>query len=153
MILCDTNVLVAAAQRDDLYHSQCANLITEMPRRGETLLIPATVIAEIAHLLGKKSAAVEATVLRTIARKPFELVNLVPDDLVRMAELVTKYDRENIGATDASLVALSERLGVTQIATVDRRDFFIMSTEQRPLTLLPENLPPPAHARVRGASR
>jgi hypothetical protein len=43
-----------------------------------------------------------------------------------MAELVGQYANLDLGAADASVVALAERLGVTTIATVDRRDFSVV---------------------------
>lgn len=58
-----------------------------------------------------------------------------------MAELVERYADLHLGTTDASIIALAERLGVTEIATIDRRHF----TAVRPrhvdaFTLLPETL-------------
>lgn len=51
------------------------------------------------------------------------------------------YDDLPLGTTDASVIALAERLGVREIATLDRRYF----TAVRPhhidaFTLLPETL-------------
>ena len=43
-----------------------------------------------------------------------------------MAERVGQYANLDLGAADASIVALAERLGVSTIATVDRRDFSIV---------------------------
>ena len=43
-----------------------------------------------------------------------------------MAELVWQYRDLPLGAADASIVALAERLAVTAIATVDRRDFRVV---------------------------
>ena len=47
----------------------------------------------------------------------------MPDDLVRMAELVRQYANLPLGATDASIVALAERLDARTIITLDRRHF------------------------------
>ncbi|MGH3612793.1 MAG: PIN domain-containing protein [Pseudonocardia sp.] len=53
---------------------------------------------------------------------PYQLVNLLDGDLRRMAELVRRYS-DRRGATDASIIAVAERLGVKRIATLNRRDF------------------------------
>ena len=58
-----------------------------------------------------------------------------------MAELVSQYDEMHLGTTDASVIALAERLEITEISTLDRRHF----TAVRPrhveaFTLLPERL-------------
>lgn len=76
-----------------------------------------------------------------VAEGSFEPVDLLLDDYARMAELAHQYADMPLGTTDASVVALSERLGVTEVATLDRRHF----TAVRPrhttaLTLLPERL-------------
>jgi predicted nucleic acid-binding protein len=42
-----------------------------------------------------------------------------------MAELVRKYADLPLGAVDASVVAIAERLGVREIATLDRRHFSV----------------------------
>jgi uncharacterized protein len=39
---------------------------------------------------------------------------------------MTTYADLRLGGTDASLVALAERLGVTRIATLNRRDFSVV---------------------------
>lgn len=76
-----------------------------------------------------------------VAEGGFEPVDLTAADYARMAELVKQYDDLRLGTTDASVIALAERLGVTEVATLDRRHF----TAVRPkhvdaLTLLPERL-------------
>jgi predicted nucleic acid-binding protein len=40
-----------------------------------------------------------------------------------MAELVEIYADFPLGTTDAAVVAVAERLGITEIATLDRRHF------------------------------
>lgn len=44
-------------------------------------------------------------------------------DWQRMIELVTKYSDLPLGATDASIVALAERLEATKLITLDREHF------------------------------
>ena len=55
-----------------------------------------------------------------------------------MAELVEAYADLRLGTVDASVIALAERLGLTSVATLDRRHFAVV----RPIhveafTLLP----------------
>jgi predicted nucleic acid-binding protein len=47
----------------------------------------------------------------------------IRNDLARMVELVEIYADFPLGATDAAVVAVAERLGVTEIATLDHRHF------------------------------
>jgi uncharacterized protein len=44
-------------------------------------------------------------------------------DLRRMAELVRRYADRRLGGTDASVIAICERLKIATVATVNRRDF------------------------------
>lgn len=47
-------------------------------------------------------------------------------DLTRMAELVRTYADFPLGAADASVIAVAERLNVTRIATIDHRHFRVV---------------------------
>ena len=62
-----------------------------------------------------------------------------PADYERMAELVGQYANLDLGAADASIVAIAERMGISQIATVDRRDFSVVRPKHIPaFELLPD---------------
>ena len=54
---------------------------------------------------------------------PFQLAGLTDTDLRRMAELVRRYADRHLGGTDASLIAVCERLAIVTVATVNLRDF------------------------------
>lgn len=47
-------------------------------------------------------------------------------DWLRIAELVARYRDLPLGTVDASVVTTAERLGITEIATVDRRHFTVV---------------------------
>ena len=51
---------------------------------------------------------------------------LTKADLERIVQLVDTYIDLPLGGTDASVVAIAERLGQTRIATLDRRHFSIV---------------------------
>ncbi|MDA0632694.1 hypothetical protein OUY22_04635 [Nonomuraea sp. MCN248] len=69
------------------------------------------------------------------------MVELLPVDVRRMAELVRIYKDARLDPADVSVVAIAERLGVTQIATIDRRDFTLIRPRHVPaFRLLPEIL-------------
>jgi hypothetical protein len=58
-----------------------------------------------------------------------------------MAELVEPYADWPLGRTDASVIAIAERLGVTTVATLNRRQFGpIKPRHIEAFTLLPETL-------------
>lgn len=56
-----------------------------------------------------------------------------------MAELVRGYDDLPLGTTDASVIALAERLAIGEIATLDQRHFRVVRPSHvEALTLFPE---------------
>ena len=68
--------------------------------------------------------------------------NLIPEpvaanDWLYIAELVGRYHDLPLGTTDASVIAAAERLGATEIATLDRRRFSVVRPRSRPFELLP----------------
>jgi len=66
------------------------------------------------------------------------MVQLIMSDLDRMAELVEKYADFPLGLVDASVIAVAERLGADEIATLDRRHFSVVRPAHlRAFTLLP----------------
>ena len=55
-----------------------------------------------------------------------------------MAELVVTYGDLPLGTTDASVIAIAERLKLTEVATLDRRHFTVVRPSNvDALTLLP----------------
>lgn len=142
MILIDSGVVVAAAVDRDRNHHSCTELLTSARLANRRLLLPATVAAEAGYLIDHYSGPTEeARFLASVADGDFETVDLTFSDYQRMAELVRQYDDFPLGTTDASVLALAERLGVTEIATTDRRHFGAVRVHHaNHLTLLPERL-------------
>ena len=136
MILVDTNILVAVANSRDIHHEVARELLETLP---DELLVPATVIAEVCYLLGERGGAgAEAAFLRAFGAGDLSLAELTPTDLIRMADLVERYADLGLGGTDASLVAVAERLGIERIATLDRRHFAVVRPDHvEAFTLLP----------------
>lgn len=58
-------------------------------------------------------------------------------DWMRMAELVAAYRDLPLGTADASVIATAERLGIHEIATLDRRHFSVVRSRLGGFTLLP----------------
>jgi predicted nucleic acid-binding protein len=59
--------------------------------------------------------------------------------MARMARLVRQYADLGLGASDASTVALAERLGLVEVATLDRRHFTVIRPEHcSAFSLLPK---------------
>jgi predicted nucleic acid-binding protein len=85
------------------------------------------VVTEVAYVLGTRLGwEAEARFLGDLASGAFVLEPVHPADPLRMVELVARYHDLPLGTVDASVIAAAERLGVTEIATVDRRHFNVV---------------------------
>lgn len=63
---------------------------------------------------------------------------MLAGDWLRIAELIATYRDLPLGTVDASVVAAAERLGIAEVATLDRRHFGVVRPRHvESLTLLP----------------
>jgi len=125
VIIVDTGVLYALADRRDSHHAVCVRWLVAAPR---PLIVPPLVVAETCYLIGQRlGAKAEATFLDAFGPgQSLSLGELLQDDMKRMAALVRQYADLRLGGTDASVIATAERLGVKHVATVDRRHFTVV---------------------------
>jgi predicted nucleic acid-binding protein len=56
-----------------------------------------------------------------LASGAFDAEPVHPTDWLRIADLVNRYRNLPLGTVDASVIACAERLGIDEVATVDRR--------------------------------
>lgn len=121
MLLVDTGPLVAYLNRKDPDHQACSTLLAS---RTDDLLITPYVLAEACYLIEKYvGAEAEANLIEAVAAGDLCQVDIHAADLVRIAELARQYRSFPLGLADASVVALAERLGSTEVATLDNRHF------------------------------
>lgn len=131
----DTGPLVALLDRNDAHHSRCVDLFASLTA---TPPVPTTVIVEVCWLL-EAQPGVEAQFLEAVAGGAFTLIPITTADLTRMAELVREYADFPLGAVDASVIAVAERLDLHEVITLDRRHFSVVRPRHIPaFTLLPE---------------
>lgn len=95
-------------------------------------------MAEATYFVGKRLGPdVEAAFLRSL--RDVDVEAPAGDDWTRIAELVEQYRDFPLGGTDASIVALAERLGAPAIVTLDRRHFGAVRPRHREaFVLLPD---------------
>jgi len=131
VIIVDTGPLVALADADDADHSRCADWLAT---NTDVLLVPAPIVAEVCYLLGSRCGpVVEAAFLDALASGDvFEAVAPTPADYQRMAELVRQYGDLPLGGSDAAVMAIAERLGCVQVATLDARHFHVVRPRHVP---------------------
>ncbi len=120
-ILIDTNVFVALGVPHDPNH---ANAVFAMRELVDLRVIPVSVLPEMFYMLtvrmGYKAAANMFSRVRSGA---FNIETLTTEDMARMQEIIEQYTDNMFDFVDLSIMAMSERLNITEIYTFDRRDF------------------------------
>ena len=102
-------------------HAACSRLLSA---NAGALVTTALVIAETGWLLDRRlGSAFEATLCGLVVKGELAVQELTPSDWARVTELVERYGDHPLGAVDAGLVAIAERLQLDTIATLDQRHF------------------------------
>ena len=132
----DTGFLLAVFNEEDSFHQQCRSVYDV---ESDYALLPDVVLPELAYLIKRElNLTALITFLRLVASAEYELVRTTESDLERAAEILEKYDDNNIDLVDAVIVAMAERLGIEKILTVDRRHFSVFKLKHcENFTLLP----------------
>ncbi|WP_419856420.1 type II toxin-antitoxin system VapC family toxin [Candidatus Poriferisodalis sp.] len=120
----DAGPLYAYIDADDRHHAASLELLSGHPG---PLIVPTLVITEVAYLVGTRlGTTAEVRFLGDLASGDLITEPVAASDWLRIAELVHAYDDLPLGTVDASVIVLAERLGVTTVATLDRRHFGIV---------------------------
>jgi predicted nucleic acid-binding protein len=115
----DTSVFYASVHARESRHA----LARETVRRRDIQIVFLTpVIFENAYLIGDTiSPTAEVAFLRTVPQLPIEALS--DEDWQRIPELAHQYRGFPIGAVDAAIIAVAERLDIDAILTFDTRHF------------------------------
>nr|WP_205634577.1 MULTISPECIES: PIN domain-containing protein [Mycolicibacter] len=120
----DAGPLYAYVDADDAHHASSLELLQTHPG---PLIVPTLVITEVVYLLGTRlGVESEVRFLGDLADGAFAVESVAAGDWLRIAELVARYQDLPLGTVDASVVTVAERLGIHEVATVDRRHFSIV---------------------------
>jgi predicted nucleic acid-binding protein len=97
------------------------------------------VVTEVTYLLATRlGVESEVRFLGDLAAGAFTIDPVPAGDWLRIADLVATYRDLPLGSVDASVIAAAERLGITDVATVDHRHFGIVRPRHvATFTLLP----------------
>ncbi len=120
--IADTGFIVALLNRQDSRHNEVVPIYLQYP----TIIVPQTVLAEVAYLVGKEGGtAMVVAFLKGLADSRFQIVALTDQDLNRVAEILEQYQDSRIDFVDATVMAVAERYQTKVILTIDYRDFVI----------------------------
>lgn len=133
-LLVDAGPLVAILNRRDRHHRACLDVLRQLRRPLLSTWMPVT---EAMYLLDFSISA-QGALLEMIERGALQILDLVPGDLSAMHRLMRKYRDQPMDFADASLVQMANRLGLTEIFTLDRRDFGVYRlSKDRAFQILP----------------
>ncbi|MFJ7066569.1 type II toxin-antitoxin system VapC family toxin [Streptomyces sp. NPDC101115] len=135
-LVVDAGPLYAMLDDTDAWHAASLRLLRTHPG---PLIVPTLVIAEVANFAGRRlGPRAELLLAQDLAEGVFSVEPVHPGDWLRIAELTAQYAGFPLGLVDASVIACAERLGVTEVATVDRRHFgAVRPAHVEAFTLLP----------------
>jgi hypothetical protein len=133
-LLVDAGPLVAILSRRDRHHRSCIEVLKKIRQPLLSTWMP---ITEAMYLLDFSIAA-QGALLEMIERGTLQIMDLIREDLPAMQKLMRKYHDRPMDFADASLVQVADRLGLTEIFTLDRRDFAVYRlSKNRAFRILP----------------
>lgn len=114
-ILIDSGILTAYYSGTDNYHLQVGHFLESCTSR---LITSHSCVTEVMWLLSSNWRT-QNEFLLDLAKELYECVSLLPQDFTRIAELNAQYADLPGDFADLSLIAISERLNISAIATLD----------------------------------
>lgn len=135
-VVVDTSALYAYYDSSARRHAEVNSLI-EAER--SSLMVTNGVLIELDHLLRRRvNAHTARRVIDELTNGAYAVVESSRDDLRRALAIMDRFHDRGLSLTDASLLELADRAGVSTIFTLDRRDFDgLVRTDGTPLTILP----------------
>ena len=136
-LILDTGPLYASLDRSDADHAACRALIESAT---ETRVIPAPVLVEVDYWIHTRlHPGVLVALLTDIEDGAYAVESLLPGDYERVRQLCDRYSDADIGFVDAAVLAVTERLGETKLASLDKRHFGLLRPRHcDALRLVPE---------------
>jgi uncharacterized protein len=122
-VLIDTNILLAHIFRRDDNHKRVQQLIIDLGSQAQVVVAP--VLGELFYMTHVRLDYTHARQALSSTRKGFHIEALTDTDLDRMEDIMSDYADAQFDFADIAIMAVAERLNITQIATLDHRDFRI----------------------------
>jgi predicted nucleic acid-binding protein len=108
IILTDSSILFAYYSQQDNYHKLVCNFFEQC---SSELITTTACITEVMYLLNRDYRT-QNEFLQDLAQKLYRSIPLISEDFIRIKELNKQY-------ADLSLIAISERLNISAIVTLD----------------------------------
>jgi len=126
-VIVDSSFLYALFRKADPDH-QAVRTVFETVKAE--FIIPQVVLTEAAWLFNRAGGMPLVSVfLDLLATANLPLEQVTYEDIRRASELMRQYPGTKLELVDCCILALAERLHITHVATLDRRDFSIIRTQ------------------------
>ncbi len=119
--LLDSGFLFASLNSSEPEHVAVIGALSTI---REEIVLPVPAITEVAYLLARDiGSEAAADFIESLATTDLTLESPQATDYVRSAELLKQYADSRVDFVDALITAMAERLKITRLLTLDRRDF------------------------------
>ncbi len=120
-VLLDSGFLFASLNASEAEHDATIRVLETI---REPIVLPVPAITEVAYLLARDiSSEAAAEFIGSLATTDLTLETPSQQDYSRSAELLKRYADAKLDFVDALIAAMAERLNITRLLTLDRRDF------------------------------
>ena len=120
-VLLDSGFLFASLNAAEAEHSATVRVLDTI---REPIVLPVPAITEVAYLLARDLGnEVAADFMQSLATTDLTLENPTQEDYYRTSALLKQYADSKLDFVDALIAAIAERLNITRVLTLDRRDF------------------------------
>jgi uncharacterized protein len=120
----DTSFLFALTDQSDRNHKR---VLTVAQNANEVLVLPVSVLPEICYLIASRLGhQAMRHFVSSLTTKAVQIESVTSEDLIRVNKILEQYADSQLDFTDATIVAIAERLMISRIYTLDRRDFSII---------------------------
>jgi len=123
-VLLDSGFLFAALNSAEGEHESTIRVLKDV---RESIVLPVPAVTEVAYLLARDiGQEAAADFVGSLAETELTLESPTRDDYIRCADLLRQYSDAGLDFVDTMIVAMAERLNITRLLTLDRRDFQII---------------------------
>lgn len=120
-VLLDSGFLFASLNSSEAEHLSTIRVLESI---REPIVLPVPAITEVAYLLARDIGnEAAADFIASLAATELTLETPGQEDYLRSAEILRQYSDANLDFVDALIVAIAERLNISRLLTLDRRDF------------------------------
>jgi len=120
----DTSFLFALTDQGDRNHQRVLAIAQSV---NEPLVLPVVVLPEVCYLIASRLGHQAMRLfVSSVTPETIQVESVTTEDLVRVHQILERYADNQLDFTDAAIVAIAERLNITRVYTLDRRDFSVI---------------------------